>query len=126
MIASAGPRLLARALARCDAKLAAMALDLTVPPLAALVLALGALLVIDLGWWWLAGDWRQAGVAVLALALLGAGVMAAWWRDGRQIVSWRELLGMPLYVAAKIPVYVRLFTRRQVEWVRTKRDDRGL
>jgi cellulose synthase/poly-beta-1,6-N-acetylglucosamine synthase-like glycosyltransferase len=125
VIASAGPRLLARALARRDAKLAAMALDLTVPPLAALVLAIGALLVIDLGWWWLAGDRRQAGVAVLALALLGAGVMAAWWRDGRQIVSWRELLGMPLYVAAKIPVYVRLFTRRQVEWVRTKRDDRG-
>jgi cellulose synthase/poly-beta-1,6-N-acetylglucosamine synthase-like glycosyltransferase len=124
VIASAGPMLLAHALARRDAKLAGMALDLAIPPLAALVLTLSALLVIDLAWWWLAGDLWPAGVAALALALLGAGVLAAWWHEGRQIVSWRELLGVPLYVAAKIPVYVRLFTKRQVDWVRTKRDDR--
>jgi hypothetical protein len=32
------------------------------------------------------------------------------------------MLYLPLYVAAKVPVYIRLFTRRQIEWVRTKRD----
>jgi hypothetical protein len=52
-------------------------------------------------------------------------VLTAWWREGRQIVTFGELLGLPMYVAAKIPVYVRLFTKRQVEWVRTKRDDRS-
>lgn len=125
VIARTGPRLLARALARREAALAALALDLMVPPLAALVLALGTLLVIDLGWWALAADARPAGVAGVALALLVAGLVAAWGRDGRHIVTGRELLGLPLYVAAKIPVYVRLFTKRQVEWVRTKRDDRS-
>ena len=49
--------------------------------------------------------------------------MAGWWRGGRQLVSWRELIALPIYVAAKIPLYVRLFTKRQVEWVRTKRDE---
>lgn len=125
VIARVGPRLLVRALARRDARLAGMALDLMVPPLAALALALGAGLLIDAGWWLAVGDARPMGVALAAMILLGAGVMAAWWRDGRNIVALRELLGLPLYVAAKIPVYVRLFTRRQVEWVRTRRDDRN-
>ena len=125
VIARSGPRLLMSALARRDAASAALALDLMVPPLAALVLALGTLLVIDLAWWWFGADASPAGVAAVALALLVAGVMAAWWRDARHIVTGRELLGLPLYVAAKIPVYVRLFTKRQVEWVRTKRDDRS-
>ncbi|MES2227568.1 MAG: glycosyltransferase family 2 protein [Pseudomonadota bacterium] len=125
VIARVGPRLLVRALARRDARLAGMALDLMVPPLAALVLALGAGLLIDAGWWLAVGDARPMGVALAATILLGAGVMAAWWRDGRNIVALRELLGLPLYVAAKIPVYVRLFTKRQVEWVRTRRDDRN-
>jgi hypothetical protein len=125
VIARTGPRLLARALARRDAALAALALDLMVPPLAAFVLALGALLALDVVWWWLAADLRPAATAAAALALVGAGVLAAWWAEARQLVSGRELLGLPWYVAAKIPVYVRLFTKRQVEWVRTKRDDRG-
>ncbi|HWI11130.1 MAG TPA: glycosyltransferase family 2 protein [Burkholderiaceae bacterium] len=125
VIARTGPRLLLRALARRDAASVALALDLMVPPLAALVLALGALLAIDLAWWWFAADARPAGVAAVALALLAAAVLAAWRREARHIVTGRELLGLPLYVAAKIPVYVRLFTKRQVEWVRTKRDDRS-
>ncbi len=124
VIASEGPRLLARALRRRDPALIGMALDLMVPPLAALVLGVVALLVIDAAWWWWAADARAFAVASLALLALIVGVMTAWWSDGRQSVSLRELLGLPVYVAAKIPVYVRLFTKRQVEWVRTKRDDR--
>jgi hypothetical protein len=46
----------------------------------------------------------------------------AWFREGRHVVSLGEMLALPWYVAAKIPVYIRLFTKRQVEWVRTKRD----
>jgi len=123
VIARTGPRLLLRALARRDTASAALALDLMVPPLAALVLALGTLLAIDLAWWRLAADAWPAAVAAAALALLAAGVLATWRREARHLVTGRELLGLPLYVAAKIPVYVRLFTKRQVEWVRTKRDD---
>jgi glycosyltransferase involved in cell wall biosynthesis len=124
VIASAGPRLLGLALKRREPVLAAMALDLMVPPLAALVLVLVALLFIDAFWWWWAADVRAVAVAALAMLVLGSGVMTAWWSDGRRMVSLRELLGLPWYVAAKIPVYVRLFTKRQIEWVRTKRDDR--
>lgn len=117
------PRLLRQALVRGDGALLAMVLDLAVPPLAALVLGLGALLAIDAAWWALTGDARAAALSALALLLLTAGIVAAWSRDGRLVVSLRELVGIPWYVAAKLPVYARLFTKRQLEWVRTKRDD---
>jgi hypothetical protein len=45
-------------------------------------------------------------------------------RFGRGIVSLGELLTVPMYVLAKIPIYAKLWKGRQVEWVRTKRDDR--
>ena len=125
VLASTGPRLLAQALMRRDGALVALSLDLMVPPLAALALALGAALMFGAAWWGLASDVRPFALAVFAFTLFGAGVTMAWWRGGRHLVSLRELLALPLYVAAKIPMYVRLFTKRQVEWVRTKRDDTG-
>ena len=123
VLAATGPRLLAHALLQRDGALVALALDLMVPPLAALALALSALLVIGAAWWGAAADARPVALAALAMLLFGVAVMAAWWRGGRQLVTLRELLALPWYVAAKIPLYVRLFTKRQVEWVRTKRDD---
>ena len=123
VIASVGPRLLWRAAVSRNAMLVAMLLDLMVPPLAALVLVLAGLLLADAAWWGLSGDAGPLGLAAGAAALLVCAVAIAWVQEGRRIVTLRELLGLPLYVAAKIPVYVRLFTKRQVEWVRTKRDE---
>lgn len=125
VIASAGPRLLWRALVQRNAMLAAMVLDLMVPPLASLVLVLTVLLAIDAVWWLSGGGALALVLVALAIAGLVFAVGAAWVRYGRHLVTPRELLALPIYVAAKIPVYVRLFTKRQVEWVRTKRDERG-
>jgi cellulose synthase/poly-beta-1,6-N-acetylglucosamine synthase-like glycosyltransferase len=124
VLASVGPRLLGQALKRREPALAAMALDLMIPPLAALVMGVSLLLGIDATWWGWASDMRAFSVSALAMLALVVGVMTAWWSDGRRSISPRELLGLPGYIAAKIPVYVRLFTKRQIEWVRTKRDDR--
>ncbi|HWH82052.1 MAG TPA: glycosyltransferase family 2 protein [Burkholderiaceae bacterium] len=125
VIAALGPRLLGGALRRRDARLLGMALDLMVPPLAALVLGIVALLVVAAAWRAIGGSGVAAAIAIVALLLIGLGVMLAWARDGRAIVTSGELARMPFYIASKLPVYVRLFTRRQVEWVRTKRDDSG-
>jgi hypothetical protein len=51
--------------------------------------------------------------------------MLAWSRYGRGVVSLAELLGAPLYMLGKLPLYARLFRSRQVEWIRTKRDDQS-
>ena len=124
MIASVGPRMLWRAIVERNAVLAAMVLDLMVPPLASLVLLLSAVTLVDVLWWFSGGAATAFGIAALGMILLAVSVLAAWARDGRRLVSLRELMSLPWYVAAKIPVYVRLFTRRQVAWVRTKRDER--
>ncbi|MBC7601783.1 MAG: glycosyltransferase [Ramlibacter sp.] len=123
MLAGTGPRLLGQALMRRDAALAALALDLMVPPLAALALVLVALLAFDFFWWSFSTDPFPFALAALAAVLFGMAVLAAWWHSGRHLVRPRELVGLPWYVAAKVPMYIRLFTRRQIEWVRTKRDD---
>ena len=124
-LVGAGPRLLALGVVRFRPRLVAMALDLMVPPLAALVLLLGALGVAGAAWWLWAGNPAPFAVAASALAFVAAAVTIAWRREGRALLGMRELLGLPLYVAAKLPMYLRLLGKRQVEWVRTKRDDAG-
>jgi uncharacterized membrane protein SirB2 len=96
-----------------------------VPPLAALVLLLGGLGLVDAAWWLVASDPAPFIVALFALLLVLAAVGVAWWREGRRLIGLRELFGLPLYIAAKLPVYLRLLGKRQVEWVRTKRDGAG-
>jgi len=55
--------------------------------------------------------------------LLTVAVASAWLQVGRRSVSLAELALAPIYALAKIPIYVRLFTARQLRWVRTSRDD---
>ncbi|NIF25234.1 glycosyltransferase [Pantoea sp. Tr-811] len=123
VLVSDGPKLLGSALARRQLPLLAMALDLLVPPLALLTLALSALFVVA----WLAGLWLGVwGAAVLAsigMALLVAAVLLAWGRFSREVIPFSVLIYAPLYAAKKIPLYLGFLIRRQVQWVRSKRDD---
>jgi cellulose synthase/poly-beta-1,6-N-acetylglucosamine synthase-like glycosyltransferase len=124
VIASVAPRLLPRALLTGNGRLLALVLDLMVPPLAALVLVIVVLLAAGLLSWQLGASPVALLLAAAALALVAAGAIGAWASFGRHVVRGRELLALPLYVLAKMPVYARLFTRRQSEWIRTRRDGR--
>lgn len=121
MIVREFPRLLLMAGKRRDIELLALALDLAVPPLALLVALLtgvfglalvGALTGLSLWPLWL---------ALLALVMLSAAVLAAWWGWGRAVVPFFALVSAPLYVLVKLPLYLKFLTRRQKEWVRTER-----
>ena len=61
-------------------------------------------------------------IAASGLASLGVAVAAAWLAHGRNIVSPKDLLRAIGYVAWKVPVYLKLLSSRQIEWIRTKRD----
>ena len=113
--------LLGQALRRADWGLLGLALDLAVPPMALLVLVTTAL-------WLLATltAWLGAGVAPwlacsLLLAMLGVAVLAAWARWGRDLLGPLQLLGAPLYALSKLAIYLRFWSRRQTDWVRTDR-----
>ncbi|WDY60211.1 glycosyltransferase family 2 protein [Pseudomonas sp. PSKL.D1] len=118
-----GPKLLVAALARRNVPLLAMSVDLMVPPLALLSLLLMAVFTVA----WLAfgvlGIVFPAVVATLALAMLGSAVFLAWARFSRDVIPFSVLAYAPLYALKKVPLYLGFLVRRQVEWVRSKRDD---
>ena len=121
MILREVPAMLARAVARGDGRLLGLALDLAVPPLALLagLLALDALLALAA--WFCGAGVGPVVVAGLLLALFLLSVLAAWFVRGRDLVRFTELMSVPWYIAAKLPVYLRFIVRRQRAWVRTDR-----
>ncbi|GHS80569.1 glycosyl transferase [Pseudomonas sp. PAGU 2196] len=117
------PKLLVSAVTRRNAPLLAITLDLLVPPLALLVMALVGVASVA----WLAallfGITAPAWVATGALVMLGVAVLLAWGRFSRELIPFSVLLYAPFYAARKIPLYLGFLIKRQVEWVRSKRDD---
>lgn len=122
MLLQQGPRGLLRSLATMNVALLALVADLCVPPLALLTLAVLASCGLGLALWGSTGSLLPWGLALLNLALLAAAVLVAWMRFGRTILSLGSLAYAPIYALAKIPLYCRFLARRQVEWVRSRRD----
>lgn len=122
-----GLPLLAEGLAGRRLPQIALTLDLLVPPLVLWLLSNGIAVAAAGTWWWLGGQTVGAIVFAAFAILFGstlAGLARAWWRHARPLLSARELLGLPFYVAAKLPLYARLLRRRPAGWVRTGRDGR--
>ncbi|WP_336333452.1 glycosyltransferase family 2 protein [Pseudomonas putida] len=106
-----------------NGSLLAMTLDLLVPPLALLVLALLGLNLVAWLTYLLVGLAAPAWIALGALGMLGLAVVLAWARFCRELIPFSVLLYAPFYAARKIPLYLSFLIKRQVEWVRSKRDD---
>ncbi len=62
------------------------------------------------------------GLAFLELVLVATAVVAVWVQVGRRSVTLGELLSVRGHLFAKIPIHIRLFTARQLRWIRTRRD----
>jgi len=119
---SQSPRLLGLAIARRRLDLAWLALDLAIPPLALLVIGLASFITI-------AAVARVGGasaapllISCTAMAALGAAVVAGWAAFCRGQVPLVALLAAPLYIAAKLPIYLTFLVKRQQHWIRTQRD----
>ena len=123
VIVERAPRAMAQAMRRGDAALAAMVLDLCVPPLASLILLLVLGVLVGAFVAAIGGDRLPLFLFALALGLVAVGVATAWRRFGRDIVSLRDLAGVPGYVVSKLPLYWQALRGRQARWVRTERDD---
>jgi hypothetical protein len=122
MIAAKGLPLLWRGMTRRRLDLVAMALDLCVPPLAALVLLLTALALVGAMLAAFGGSLTPLVLAIAGLVSTTLATVLAWQLAGRAILSLSELLSAPGYAIAKIPIYLRLITARQRQWIRTRRD----
>lgn len=122
MIIQRAPGLVLAAVRRRDHRLLAVAMDLAVPPLALLVLLtiLGWAVAGAAAWAGLGlGAWFTASASLTALALA---VGLAWAGWGREVLSLADLLSVPWYVAGKLGIYLRFWSHRQKDWVRTDRE----
>jgi len=122
IILSEAPRLFLNSLVRLSPPLLALALDVSVPPLALLTL-------LVLGIWFastLLYHFTSVAFPLLissgALGMLALAVLLSWARYGRRIVSLGDLPFLLFYALAKVPVYAKFIVARQLNWVRTKRD----
>ena len=122
MIFGAVPRMLFDGARGRGSGLLALGLDLLVPPLSllglliVLLFGIGALLAL-----------ATPAIAPLALAtaillMFVAAMALSWLRFGMDIVSPATALLAFGYALRKIPLYLKFLVRRQVEWVRSKRD----
>jgi Glycosyltransferase like family 2 len=116
------PRALAKSLRDRNFGLAALAIDMAVPPLSLLVLVT-ALCVILGGMAFALG----APPAVLAIPsfstlLLVLGTAIAWTAVGRDVLPSRELLRLPEYAIRKIGSFRKIATGKATSaWIRTDR-----
>lgn len=123
MVASQGPRLLWQALASGNVGLLALTLDMCVPPLALLVLLLGAQAATTSLLAWLGLAWPMvATISLSTLALMTLTVFVGWWKVGQRWIGLGELMSVPWYILRKLPLYLGVLTRRQASWIRTRRD----
>lgn len=122
VILSEAPALLWAALRRRDAKLLALALDLSVPPLALLALLIAVSWVLSGILYLATGESFPLSTVVVASILFIVAVLISWVRYGRYILSAQDLAMAALYPLWKIPLYLRFLIARQMTWVRSKRD----
>ena len=122
MILREGPRLLLEGL-RGKLGLLALALDMVVPPLALLALSIIVLVAFSAAHALLTFSLAPLVAAGVIALMFGAAIGLSWLRFGMGILSFRRLLLGLVYALCKVPLYFGFVVRRQVEWVRSKREE---
>lgn len=115
------PRLVWEAIAQRRLDLLALALDLSIPPLALLVMLWSAISIGITLAAAVSGGWLPALVCYGSGLAVAIAVLLAWARFARADISLRTLLSVPAYILWKIPLYLKFVRAPQTEWVRTNR-----
>jgi cellulose synthase/poly-beta-1,6-N-acetylglucosamine synthase-like glycosyltransferase len=118
VILNEAPSLLFESLKTKNLQMLGLACDLIVPPLAALTLLCLAIFIISFS---LPLKLALLISSILMTALAGA-ILLAWVFFGKEVISFKQLCFAPIYALVKIPIYIKFFINRQVDWVRSKRD----
>ncbi len=122
MIMQQFPRLFISALKLRNTSLLVLVLDMSVPPLALLLMMVLGGGVISISFWLLSGATVSVMVAGATLLLLSFSVFLAWVVFARDVILLRELAYVPVYALKKIPLYVKYLIKRETNWVRSRRD----
>ena len=116
------PGALARSLRDRNLALAALAIDMAVPPLSLLMLVTALFAALG-GVAWMLGASRAAFVVPsFSVLLVVLGTMLAWRAVGRDVLPLRELLRLPLHAIRKLNFYYGIASgKASSSWIRTDR-----
>ncbi len=121
-IISEVPRLIAAAIKQKDKKLLGMALDLSVPPLSLLGLCLMIAVSLAAVLTVITNNTVPIQILSILISFFMAAVFTAWFKFAREIMTLKDLCGIPFYILRKIPLYFSFLLNRQRDWVKTERD----
>lgn len=122
VIAKDAPRLFWQGITSMNLDMLVLVLDMCVPPLALLTLSVTALSGLSIFAMLFAQQLMPWFSALLIFAVLGVSILLAWAKFGRHILSFSSLAYAPIYAVQKVPLYLSFIAKRQVEWVRSRRD----
>jgi cellulose synthase/poly-beta-1,6-N-acetylglucosamine synthase-like glycosyltransferase len=118
------PGFLKEAIKARDFRMLGQVADLLVPPLSLLVMLI--LLIFSAAWIpAFYGHLLSLYIASFTLVLVLISVLMAWLTFGRGVISFKSLMLVPFVVVSKLPLYAKFILGKQVEWVRSKRDERS-
>ncbi|MDP3844407.1 MAG: glycosyltransferase family 2 protein [Oxalobacteraceae bacterium] len=123
MMIKEGPRLLLESLRTKNLDLFALTIDMCVPPLALLTLLVLVFCLLGMMLWAVTGNALPWSLAIINPAILSLAVLLVWARFGRAILTFGNLAYAPIYALRKIPLYLKFLVHRQIEWVRSHRDE---
>ena len=116
------PGALARSLRDRNLGLAALAIDMAVPPLSLLMLVTALCVAVGGMAWMLGASPAALVIPVLSLLLVVLGTMLAWKAVGHDVLPLRDLLRLPLHAIRKLGFYYRIASgKASSSWIRTDR-----
>jgi cellulose synthase/poly-beta-1,6-N-acetylglucosamine synthase-like glycosyltransferase len=117
------PGALVRSLRNRNFGLAALAIDMSVPPLSLLVLVTAVCEILGAIAFVLGANPAALAIPSLSALLLVLGTVLAWTAVGRDVLPLRELLRLPLHAIQKLVFYHRIASGKAPSaWIRTDRN----
>jgi cellulose synthase/poly-beta-1,6-N-acetylglucosamine synthase-like glycosyltransferase len=114
-------KLLRAAMLRRDIGIFALACDLAVPPLSAIILWCIASLLLSFLWYVATGAVAPILFSVLANAIFACFLVIAWIYCGRGLLEWKEFAAVPWHLATVARIIINYIAGRRAKWTRAER-----
>lgn len=116
------PGAFAKSLRDRNLGLAALVVDMAVPPLSLLVLVTALNVIVGGVAFWLGASPATLAIPSLTILLLVLGTALGWVAVGRDVLPLRELFGLPLHAIQKLSFYYGISSGKAASaWIRTDR-----